>query len=205
MSPAGAAIRMLLRPVFPWPTTLAGLCRRAAAGDARAFRALYRELHPVVFAYVARRVAIVADAEDLVARVFHRMLDHLHRYDPARASVRGWVITIARNLVVDHHRTARAHTPLEGDGDEGGALPDLAVLEGPDARTLALREHLGRLPAGTREMLALHFADGLRYREIADVVGLSEAAVKQRMARALRELRVRLAEVGGEEATRYAF
>ncbi len=205
MSPDRPVVRMLVRFVFPWPTTLARLCRRAATGDARAFRSLFLSLHPVVFAYVARRVSITADAEDLVARVFHRMLEHLHRYDPSRASVRGWVIAIARNLVVDHHRTLHSFAPLEGDGDEGVALPDLTALEGPDARTLALREQLAQLPATTREMLALHFADGLRYREIADVVGVSEAAVKQRMARALRELRARLVDVSREEATRYAF
>ncbi len=185
--------------LLPWSHahTHARLARRAAAGDVAALAALYRALHPAVHAYVRRRVAAPADAEDLVARVFHRLLEHLSRFDPARAPVRGWVLTIARNLVIDHFRTRRDHAPFdEHQGDEFAVIEPLAWLsDAPDERTAALREHVRELPATTREMLTLHFTDDLHYREIAALLGFTEAAVKQRMARALRELRARLSTV----------
>jgi len=185
--------------ILGWPDRWTRLARRAADGDARAFTALYRRLHPVVHGYVARRIAIPSDAEDLVARVFQRMLEHLRRFDPARASVRGWVLGIARNAVIDHLRTRKQHTALDEVAElvllcDAPLLPDEA-----DERVVALRGQVAELPVITREMIALHFADGLSYREIGEVCGASEAAVKQRMARALRELRERLANKATEK------
>ncbi|MBX7077895.1 MAG: sigma-70 family RNA polymerase sigma factor [Nannocystaceae bacterium] len=179
-----------------WPSTQAKLARRAAGGDVAAFRTLYRALHPAVHAYVGRRVAAAAEAEDLVARVFQRMVEHLPRFDPTRASVRGWVLSIARNAVIDHFRTHREHAPFEDDDHVAAPLP--LPRDDIDERTAAVRAMIETLPATTREMLSLHFTDELGYREIAAVVGTTEAAVKQRMARALRELRTRLRE--GDEA-----
>ncbi|HWB75167.1 MAG TPA: sigma-70 family RNA polymerase sigma factor [Nannocystaceae bacterium] len=179
--------------------------RRAAEGDARAFAKLYRGLHPLVHGYVARRIANDSDAEDLVAKVFHRIVEYLDRFDPARASVRGWALGIARNAVIDHLRTKKEHAPFDDVADlvlftEPPQLPGEA-----DERTLALRNHVAELPAITREMIAMHFADGLGYREIAEACGATEAAVKQRMARALRELRERVAPATTEKgATAHA-
>lgn len=174
-----------------WPSTQARLVRRASDGDARAFRTLYRALHPAVHSYVGRRIATPADVEDLVARVFHRVVENLARFDASKASVRGWILGITRNAVIDHLRTRRDVVALD-EAPELLALDPIA--EDPDPRTVALLAGVRALPAATREMIALHFADGLSYREIAELVGSTEAAVKQRMARALRELRALVVE-----------
>jgi RNA polymerase sigma-70 factor, ECF subfamily len=196
---------MLVRPVLlPWPDRSNRLARLAAAGDRVAFAGLYRRLHPQIFGFVARRVADSADAEDLVAKVFHRVLEHLHRFDPARASVRGWALGIARNAVIDHLRTRREHAPFDEIAEllVLGPAPQLAREAGEtDERMVVLRGLVAELPAVTREMIGMHFADGLGYREIAEACGVSEAAVKQRMARALRELRERAAAIALQKGT----
>ena len=204
MSPGGPVARILGR-VIPWPDRATRLARRAAQGDARAFARLYRELHPFVHGYVARRIANASDAEDLVAKVFHRIFEHLDRHDPARASVRGWALAIARNAVIDHLRTRKDHASIDEVADLV-LLTDAPQLHGEvDERTIALRNHVAALPELTREMIAMHFADGLAYREIAEACGASEAAVKQRMARALRELRERIAPAAAQKgATAHA-
>ena len=74
---------------------------RARAGDAAAFRSLYRELEPVVAAFIARRVRPRAVAEDLTARVVMNFLKHLGDYDRGRGSVHAWVLRIARNAMLD--------------------------------------------------------------------------------------------------------
>lgn len=165
---------------------------RAAAGDAEAFRQLYRALHPLVWRYVSRRIAGQADVEDLVSRTFERVVEHLHRFDPRRGNVRAWVLGIARNGVIDHLRCQRA----VGGADVLERLADAALdparaLE-DDERDGQLRALLDRQPAVVREMFALRFSDGLRVREIAVLLDMSEAAVKQRFARTLRELRSKL-------------
>ena len=181
--------------MLPWPIRDPLLARRAAlaqGGDAAAMRSLYRELHPEVARFVGRRIRSSADAEDLVSRVFFTLVERLTDFDPRRGSVRAWVLRIARNAVIDHVRARRPHLDVD-------ALGDLLPGDGDPLRDLLERERLGdlaarvaELPPEIREMLALRHGDGLRHREIAELLGLSEAAVKQRMSRALRALRAQL-------------
>jgi len=181
---------------LPWPLRdelHARRLARAREGDGEAFRALYRDLHPEVSRFVARRVRARADAEDLTARVFVAFVERLRDYDRGRGSVRGWLLAIARNAIIDHFRRAR---PTATPGELLDALPCDAAgpLDG-----LLEREQLDQLAAivrgldpEARELLALRFADGLRHREVAAILGLQEAAVKQRVSRILRDLRARL-------------
>jgi RNA polymerase sigma-70 factor (ECF subfamily) len=179
---------------LPWPLRdelHARRLARARDGDGEAFRALYRDLYPEVARFVARRVRARADAEDLTARVFVALVERLGDYDRSRGSVRGWLLAIARNAIVDHFRAARPGAAEELDvlpSDEGGPLEGLLQREQLGQLAAVVRD----LPPDTRELLALRFADGLRHREIAAVLGLQEAAVKQRVSRALRDLRARL-------------
>lgn len=177
---------------------LARQARKARRGDAEAFRGLYRALHPVVWRYVSRRVSGRADVEDLVSRTFARMVEHLHRFDPERGSVRAWAVGIARNAVIDHLRAQRGRG---ADAEAVERLADAALdpagaLEA-DERDAELRALLAAYPPVVREMFSLRFGDGLRVREIAALVDMSEAAVKQRFARTLRELRDKLRQGAG--------
>ncbi len=175
---------------------LARLVRRSLDGDAEAFRALFRALHGPVAAYIARRVLDPLDAEDLTARVFHRMLERLSDYDARRGHVRSWVLTMARNAVIDHLRTDKRHLEVRDAELVADASFDPNAALDRDEAAAQLRELLADVPAEVREMLAMRFGDGLRHREIAEVLGLSEAAVKQRFSRTLRELREKARAVG---------
>ncbi len=162
----------------------------ARDGDGRLFARLYDELYPPVSHYLGRRVARVEDAEDLVATVFQRLLQNLSRFDPRRGSVLGWAMTMARHALIDHLRRTRETLRVEDLADVlAGPGPD--PLEGLIRTEKAdrLRLRLGELPAATREMLALHYEQDLRLRDIGKLLGLSEVAVKQRFSRARRELR----------------
>jgi RNA polymerase sigma-70 factor (ECF subfamily) len=171
---------------------LARWARQAVAGDRRAFTRLYRDLHPLVARFVARRVDSRADAEELVAEVFRRVVEHLSEFDPKRGSVRAWVLRIARNAVIDHYRTRKQPVVLELD-----ALVLNGVQDGPldhmiaDERTARIRELLATCPDETRTLLAMRYGDGLRHAEIAELLGLAEAVVRKRISRAVRDLRSR--------------
>ena len=169
---------------------LARVALRAAAGDGRAFRSLFRALHPVVYAYLASRTDGRADAEDLTAQVFTKVVENLSRYDKSRGSPRAWVLTIARNVLIDHLRARREHAPLS-EVEEVLADARTVPPDGQDERLERVRTAMQRYGADVREMFALRFGDGLRYREIAVVMGTSEAAIKQRFSRVLRELKQR--------------
>lgn len=177
------------------------LVELARAGSESAFCRLYGELYDPVVGYVARRVRRREDVEDLTGQVFLRLVVGLERFDAGKGSVWTWVMTLARNTVIDHFRTHRVHEPEEvlEELAAQGASPLDRLIESEERQ--AAIEILRRQPAEIREMFLLRFADGLRYGEIAALLGTSEAAVKQRFSRTLRQLRLELGpqtERGGE-------
>lgn len=187
---------------LPWPireARLARLAARAGQGDRAAVVALYRALEPDVARFVGRRVATRADAEDAVAATFHRLLESLRRLDGKKGSVTGYALQVARSVLSDGRRRTL----------EALALEDLPELPDPAADALgglirgeaetALRRHLAELPGPTRELLALRYADGLRWAEIGAVLGESEQAVRQRCSRTVRDLRLALQGTEGRE------
>lgn len=175
---------------------LLDLVERSRLGDRDAFRSLYLSLHGPVARFVARRVRSRADAEDLTSRVFFKLLDRLDDFDGRRGSVRMFVIAVARNAVIDHHRTVLPSVPIEDACDvlADGGTPLAALLANERTRTLSAL--VAELPVETREMFVLRYGDGLKHHEIATVLGVDVDVVKQRFSRALRGLRERLAERG---------
>ena len=172
----------------------AALLRRAITGDERAFRRLYRDLHPPISRYLGARMASPEDAEDLASKIFHRFLLHLPDYDPRRGSVRAWLFGMARNALIDHYRTRpEAKASLE-------TLDSLAAHAGdprPDALEAMILDEEARFvdgvlrgqPAETRELFALRYGQGLSLREISAVTGIAEPALRQRFSRVMRRLR----------------
>lgn len=182
------------RPFEPHAAHHHRLARRAAGGDRGAFVELYRALYPPVARFVACRVASSADAEDLVARTFHRLLESLTGFDADRGTVLAWCLATARNLATDLGRANRLRpdgvTLIEAVPDE--AMDAQGRLEA-DERLQALARVLEGLPAETRELIELRFGDGLSAAEIAALTGGSEVAVRKRLSRALAALRAPLA------------
>ncbi len=174
--------------------------RLARRGNEDAFRRLYGELYDPVASYIAQRAANVHDAEDLTSTVFGKFLEHLDRFEAGRGSVMTWILTMARTAVIDHHRRLDAHgtarkNPVPVDeladvlaGD--GADPLVSLIRDEDLRQI--RQLLRRQPDEVREMFALRFGQGLRIREVAVVMNLKEAAVKQRFARTFKKIRQEL-------------
>lgn len=157
------------------------------------FAQLYEEHVWHVYGFFAYRVVDRDLVEDLTQTTFERALRHWPRFDPSRASERTWLLVIARNLLIDHHRRDRS-TPV-GDVDER-LLP---TVPGPE-EGLGLRPELAaalkQLGDGEREVLALRFGGDMAGPEIAELLGLSVANVQQILSRSLRRLRAVLEDAG---------
>ena len=78
---------------------------------------VYAEQLPRVFNFFRYRLGDVADAEDLTARTFEKAWRARHRYRRDVAGFATWLLTIARNVAVDHLRARRRHEPLDAAGD----------------------------------------------------------------------------------------
>ena len=160
---------------------------RDARRDRSAFGALYRRYVDRIYRYVYSRVGRKADAEDLTAQIFTEAMEGLEGYRE-RGTFSAWLFTIAHRRVVDHYRRRRPTQPLDAASEieDGGPNPLAEVVR--EERL----EHLARLVKGLdaekQELLRLRFAGELTYREIGEVVGRSEGAVKMAVHRLLRRL-----------------
>jgi len=174
--------------------------RLARRGNEDAFRRLYGELYDPVAGYVAARTGNVHDAEDLTSAVFHKFLERLDWFEAGRGSVMTWILAIARNAVIDHHRRLSAHGSARSRTRSVEELAEVLAVDQKDPLGSMIRNEdlrqVGRLlrrePDDVREMFALRFGQGLRIREVAAVMNLGEAAVKQRFARTLKKIRQEL-------------
>jgi RNA polymerase sigma-70 factor (ECF subfamily) len=135
------------------------------------------------------------DAEDLTQQTFERALRAWERFDPGRASLSTWLLTIARNLLIDYYR---ATVP----GRSNVALDEVAPSELPSTNGvgpgIGLEPELARalavLPQRDREVVALRYGGELTGPEIVKLTGLTLANVQQILSRSLRRLRAALEE-----------
>jgi len=160
------------------------------ATDPAPFALFYRLHAATVFRYVRTYTENDEDAADLAQLVFLRVLEALPTYQDRGLPFRAWVFRIARNAAIDTYRIRRRTLPW--DHFPATLQPFLADVEERAIQREAinrLRVLIGQLSPEKQELLALRFAGGLTVREIALVVGRSEAAVKKQLTRTIRTLR----------------
>ncbi len=158
-------------------------------GDRAAFGELFRRYAPRLQRLMQRDLGRVEDAHDLVQQTFLQL--HRARNDfRIGAKLRPWLFTIALNLKRQHFRRQGRRPVTSLDADDGVAEP-VAPVGNPEARVgdVQLRAALLKLPEAQREVIMLHWFEGLTFREIAAAVGASQPAVKVRAHRGYTKLR----------------
>lgn len=166
------------------------LLERFAEGDGDAFEELFHEHQSEVYAWIVRIVRERGAAEDLTVEAFWRMYRAHARFDPKR-SFGAWARRIATNLALDHLRKARREAPLLGEpADAPRANPG---VQRETRERIAAAFH--KLAPKLRVVATLSLIEGVPHREIADALGISDAAVRVRLFRATRSLREDLKEL----------
>lgn len=171
------------------------LVRAIQRGDEAALEVLVRRYHTPLQQYVDRLLGDPETAGDVVQETFLRMIRALPRYRP-QAKFSTWLYTIAGNLARDavRSRNLRAERlrPIdEQDRDSELAGPPEAVVEAA-LQTVQLddiRRALVALSPDHRQVVVLHYYQGLSYKEIATVTGTSVGTVGSRLHYAIRHLR----------------
>ncbi len=164
---------------------------RAANGDASALAGLYDRHAPAMLAVGTGILRSPRDAEDLLHDVFVEAWKRIADYDPARGSVRAWLVLRMRSRALDRVKSpARARTGRLPDQDRPAADADARVERSIDGSRLrgALRE----LPDEQREVLVLGYFAGMSSSEIASEVGVPIGTVKSRVAAGMSKLRALL-------------
>ena len=184
------------------------LMERYVKGDVRAFQTLVDRYSGPIFNFIVRRCGGNRErAEDLLQETFLRVIRRSETFR-SESKFTTWLYTIARNLCVDALRRAgyRNHAsldkPLSRGESSGATLLDTFADKGPDpgAQTQdqrfrsALQAALDTLPEDQRDVFVMREFQGLKFREIGDIIDIPENTVKSRMRYALQGLRKELAE-----------
>lgn len=191
-------VRQTVRPVTefapPPEVALSDVLERVQNGDQQAFAVLYDALAPKVYGTVKRVLRDPAMSEEVTQEIFVEIWQTAGRFDPERASVATWALTMARRRAVDRVRREQSQRnrveALAGRRDEHDAEPAQQVIDGIEAG--AVRTALMQLPDEQRDVLVLSFLEGLAHGDIADRLNLPLGTVKGRVRGGLKKLRAGL-------------
>jgi RNA polymerase sigma-70 factor (ECF subfamily) len=168
-----------------------GLARALQRRDRVVLESIYGDYAPTVLGYLINAMGDRGAAEDVHQQVFLEVWQRAPSYDPGRASILTWIMTIARSRAIDE---LRRRVPEPQDPGEHGRL-GLAVDPDPERSPDALVERwrvahlLSRLRPEEGELLRMRFYEGLSQSEIAERTEIPLGTVKMRMVGALRRLR----------------
>ena len=160
-------------------------------GTAEAVCRWYEAYGGQLYSYLRFHLSSPDLAEDLTAEVFLRALQSFPRFDPAIGGPRAWLFRIAHNALRDHQRQARRRqvVPLAGmrDLEYQAPSPEERLLwEEEVARLLAA---VAELSSSDREVIGLCYGSELSIAEAGEILGVSAAATRTRLWRALGHLR----------------
>jgi RNA polymerase sigma-70 factor (ECF subfamily) len=194
------------------PAAIDDVIERCLAGDQAAWETIVRQHWRKVFNVAYKFVGKHDEAEDLTQDIFFKIFKSLQTFD-RRANFQTWLISVSRNLCIDHYRSVRKEREtIDRDVDAGDLTPasrdvgPYKELEHNDQRAL-LRRALEELPPTLRSAVMLRDIRELSYQEIADRLGLPEGTVKSRINRGRKELArqiLRLRQQDDADATRRA-
>jgi RNA polymerase sigma-70 factor (ECF subfamily) len=169
------------------------LIERCLHGDQLAWEAIVRLHWRKVFNVAYKFVGKHDEAEDLTQDIFLKIFKSLGTFD-RRANFQTWLISVSRNLCIDHYRSVRKEREtIDRDVDPGDLSPTshevspYAALEQRD-RVVMLRDAMESLPDALRTAVLLRDIRELSYQEIADQLHLPEGTVKSRINRGRTEL-----------------
>jgi RNA polymerase sigma-70 factor (ECF subfamily) len=166
------------------------LVHLAQAGDGEAFGQLYDRYMDVVFRFIYFRVNDRALAEDFTSETFLRALRRIGTISYQGRDIGAWFITIARNIVLDHMKSARHRLEVTTadtlEGKEQAESTEDAVLN--VLQSERLMQAIGQLGDEQRECVMLRFLHGLSVSETAHVMGKNDGAIKALQHRAVRKL-----------------
>ena len=184
----------------PQPQEIDTLIERCLRGDQSAWNHVvglyWRKVFNIAYKFVGRH----DEAEDLAQDIFLKLFKSLKTFD-RRANFSTWLISVSRNLCIDHYRSTRREHDLVSHDVDTSTVPYPSTIESPHMmlerrdRVSLLRAALDKLAPSLRTAVILRDIQELTYQEIADRLGVPEGTVKSRINRGRTELARQIARL----------
>ncbi len=164
--------------------------QKVKAGDIDRLSLLYERYKKPLFAYFYRLCSDKDKSEDMVQTVFYKILKNRKQYK-AKGKFTSWMFSIAHNIMYDNFRKKENKNILSDMNeydridDTGNVMHEIEKKE----QLQILKTALSKLDISKREPLIMCKYQNLKYKEIGEILNLSEGAVKVRVFRALDELK----------------
>jgi RNA polymerase sigma-70 factor (ECF subfamily) len=195
---------MPAEPPASTPDAIETLIDRCLKGDQSAWAAIVGRYRRKVFNVAYKFVGRHDEAEDLTQDIFLKIFKSLDSFD-RRANFQTWLISVSRNLCIDHYRSVRKEREtIDRDVDAADLSPasheisPMAALEQRD-RVALLRQALGGLPETLRTAVLMRDIQEMSYQDIATKLGLPEGTVKSRINRGRTELMHQIRRLRGAD------
>lgn len=149
---------------------------------------IYDQYFDDVYRYVLLKVGNKWDTDDIVSDIFRKVFEKIHTTREIE-NVKAWLMIIARHTVIDHYRKRREVTL--GDDVERYTYPVLFEdrLEKVDD-LVCLKKSIQRLEKEELEIMNLHYFCEMKYKEIGDVLGKTESAIKMKSSRLIKKITI---------------
>jgi len=186
------------------PREIEAVIQRCLQGDELAWESIVQQYRRKVFNVAYKFVGRHEEAEDLTQDIFIKIFKSLGTFD-RRANFQTWLISVSRNLCIDHYRSVRQERQAIDRQIDPNELSPVAHEPGPIAaieqqdRVLLLREALAALPESLRKAVLMRDIQELTYQEIADKLHLPEGTVKSRINRGRTELARQIRRLRGDD------
>lgn len=148
-----------------------------------AFHELYQRFSQNVFSFLMKKLKNIADAEDLLQKIFLKVHESKHLYSD-KYRFEQWLFVIARTNVIDHFRSSKRYQKRLSENTPIHHVQSLAA----DIELLN-SSLVGRLNEDQKELLKMKYIDELSYQEIADLVNKSESSLRKMVSRLVINLR----------------
>lgn len=163
----------------------------AKSGDAASFEEVYTTYYTPLYRYILNRIKNKQEAEDMTQTVFMKIWNAIPAWDNKHTSPLAFFFTVARNTLIDHFRK-NAHREIVSDE----IVSNYAEVQGSSDDQSISREQkesldaiLAKLSDEQQEIIRLYYTNDLTYKEIADITGKRENAIRQIHSRAIKKLR----------------
>lgn len=170
---------------------LKSLILQAKEGNDKAFEEVYKGYYTPLFRYILTRIKDRAEAEDMTQIVFMKIWKYIPSWNEEHTSPLSFFFTVARNTLIDHFRKNKNKEIVSDEIVYNFSLSKDSGedISGEKELKEEIRNSILKLSVDQQEIIILYYMNDMTYKEIAEMTGKQEEAIRQLHSRAIKKLR----------------